>query len=511
MASQYMQGSNQKRRQLQGFVAVWLSVTLLIGIATFVGIYIGTGEFETATASNDGAVIIVSPQEEAVVVGEDSPLQNTTTDLGNTAANTVTETDAGNGDAAVNANTDADASNTGNANTAPDTAPVAQQEGTSTPMPTSTLPPRQESKFDLGIQLIPAFGNDTERMGGYMDAAAYQLNLNWVKLQVRWEFAEPQRGIYDWEALGYDLFFEQAAERNLKVLVSVVSAPDWARQPGISLDRHGPPANMEDFTNFLGALLQRYPARIHAVEVWNEQNLAREWTSTGGLSAADYVEMLRASHDVIRFLDPNIMIISGALAPTGVNDGIVAIDDFVYTDQLIANGVLDYIDCFGAHHNGYNIGPGVPYDRVPNDPAALFRGPFENPNHSWSFYSTLNTYANKIANAGSDIPLCVTEFGWAVSGDLDMTPVNGQIPNFEYANDNTLDEQRMFLVEAIELMQEWDFVRLAVIWNLNFGPEANWDLSREYRDNIPYSLIRPNYIPAPAWAFIADMDFRSRP
>jgi len=499
-----MQHTNPKRRQIQGFVAVWLSVTLLIGVATFVGIYVGTGDFETATASNDGAVIVVSQQEEAAIVvdGDDVAANNVNSAAVNPPADASPLNDTAPADPGANAAMDSDSA-----------APAPQQDGTpaSTPLPTATTAPRQETKFDLGVQLIPAFGNDEQRMGGYMDAAAYQLNLNWVKLQVRWEFAEPQPGIYDWEALGYDLFFEQAAERNLKVLISVVSAPDWARQPGISVAQHGPPNNMQDFTNFLGALLQRYPGRIHAVEVWNEMNLAREWTSLNGLSAAEYMEMLRAAHDVIRFLDPNIMIVSGALAPTGVNDGIVAVDDFVYTDQLIANSVLDYIDCFGAHHNGYNIGPGVPYDRVPNDPSALFRGPFDNPNHSWSFYSTLNTYANKIANAGSDVPLCVTEFGWAVAGDLDTTPVNGQIPNFEYANDNTLDEQRQFLVEAIQLMEEWDFVRLAIIWNLNFGPEANWDLSREYRDNIPYSLIRPNYIPAPAWAFIADMNFRARP
>lgn len=507
MASQYMQRTTQKRRQLQGFVAVWLSVTLLIGVATFVGIYIGTGEFETATASNDGAVIIVAPQAEAaaIVVDDETNTQmaasanRTTIDTNNTApidnvpaAETIVE------------EVDAPSAET---QQQPNDAPLMQQEGT--PLPTSTIAPRQETKFDLGIQVVPAF--DDANMPGYMDAAANQLNLNWVKLQVRWEFAEPQRGIYDWEALGYDLFFELAAEQNLKVLASVVSAPDWARQPGVNLEEHGPPANMQDFSNFLGALLQRYPGRIHAVEVWNEMNLAREWTSVNGLSASEYMQMLRSAHDVIRFLDPNIMIVSGALAPTGVNDGVIAIDDFVYTDQLIANGVLNFIDCYGAHHNGYNIGPNVPYDRVPNDPTATFRGPFDNPNHSWSFYSTLQTYANKIANAGSDIPLCVTEFGWAVSGDLNLLPVNGAIPGFEYANDNTIEEQREFLVEAITLMEQWGFVRLGIIWNLNYGVEAQWDLSREYRDNIPYSLIRPNYVPAPAWAFIADMNFRGRP
>ena len=493
MHSQDKRKSSQMRQQLRGFVAVWLSLTLLIGVATFVGIYVGTGE--AATASNDSEVVIAQPQNNENANTDSNVNTDVIADTANPSENIVDENPVSN----TSTNNVVDTSNN---------APPQQEGG----MPTPTIPPNQETRFDLGIQLTPAFANDRGRMSGYMDAAANQLRLNWVKLQVRWEFAEPQRGIYDWERLGYDLFFELAAETNTKVLVSVVSTPEWAREPGADLTEHGPPANNQDFANFIGALISRYPQQIHAVEVWNEMNLAREWTSPQGLSAFNYVQMLSSVHDVIRFLDPNIMIISGALSPTGVNDGVIAIDDFLFTDQLIAAGVLNYIDCYGAHHNGINIGPNVPYDRVPNDPTAQYRGPYDNPHHSWSFYSTLNTYANKIAAAGSTIPLCVTEFGWAVTEDLDLSSVGGTIPGFGFANDNTLAEQSQYLVEAIQLMEQWGFVRLAMIWNLNFGAEANWDISREYRDNIPYSLIRPGYAQAqPAWNTIAEMDFRGRP
>lgn len=497
------------RQQLRGFVAVWLGITVLVGVATFVGIYVGTGEFETATASNDGAVIVVD-QNNTVQGNTTNITRNTIAEAPIAPVADVVVEEADNPAAALTVADDSTTDTAAVAEDPADAAAVPFQDPTPAAV-TPTIPPRQETGFDLGIQVVQAFGNDVDRMSGYMDAAANQLNLNWVKLQVRWEFAEPQPGIYDWEALGYDLFFQQAAEKNLKVLVSVVTAPDWAREPGVNLEEHGPPANNQDFANFVGALIQRYPGQIHAIEVWNEMNLAREWTSVNGLSARNYVTMLADVSEVIRFLDPNIIIVSGALSPTGVNDGVIAIDDFVYTDQLIANGVLNYIDCYGAHHNGYNIGPNVPYDRVPNDPTATFRGPFDNPNHSWSFYTTLNTYASKIVNAGSNIPLCVTEFGWAVTEDFDLASVGGAIPNFEYANDNTLEEQRIFTVEAIQLMEQWGFVRLAIIWNLNYGAEASWDLSRPYRDNMPYSLIRPNYLPAPVWAYISDLNFRGRP
>ncbi|MEL7674950.1 MAG: hypothetical protein AAGU78_14520, partial [Chloroflexota bacterium] len=127
---------------------------------------------------------------------------------------------------------------------------------------------------------------------------------------------------------------------------------------------------------------------------------------------------------------------------------------------------------------------------------------FNNPHHSWSFYSTLNGYAQKIQQAGSDKKLCITEFGWAVSEDLAGTPLN-----FEFARDNTLDEQAAFIGEAIELMDEWGFVWLAFIWNLNYGPQAGWDATD---NNVPYSLLRPEWRTSPAYDVIAEYNFREQ-
>jgi len=256
------------------------------------------------------------------------------------------------------------------------------------------------------------------------------------------------------------------------------------------------------FANFLTTLLYRYPGQVHAIEVWNEMNIDREWASVYGLSAERYVQLLQAAYGAIKAVDPGIIVISGALSPTGVNDGVGAYDDFVYMDMLIQAGLLQTTDCVGAHHNGYNIGPNVPWNNVPNDPTATFRGPFDNPHHSWSFYSTLNGYAQRIQQAGSDKKLCITEFGWPVTEDLNGFPVG-----FEFANDNSLAEQAQYFDEAIQLMQDWGFVWLAFVWNLNYGPQAGWDASN---DNVPYSLLRPEWHPAPAYDVISAYDFRGQ-
>ena len=225
-----------------------------------------------------------------------------------------------------------------------------------------------------------------------------------------------------------------------------------------------PPADPHAYADFVAQIVKRYPGRVHAIEVWNEQNIDREWTSNQGLSAAKYVELLQASADAIKAVDPGIIVISGALAPTGVNDGLSATDDLAYLQQMIDAGVLDWADCIGAHHNGYNISPDHRYDQIPADAEAVFRGPFENPHPSWSFRSTLEGYANAIRLSGKTTQLCVTEFGWASSEDLE-----GARSGFEFALDNSLAEQAEWTSRALSNMENWGFVWLAFIWNFNYG------------------------------------------
>ncbi|MCD4687539.1 MAG: beta-galactosidase [Anaerolineae bacterium] len=328
-----------------------------------------------------------------------------------------------------------------------------------------------------------------------------RLNLRWIKQYVRWDEVEPTQGEYDWSTL--DVPLQVAQEYGVQVLLTISTAPDWSRDAStLSPYRTGPPIDPQRYADFLGVLLERYPDQIHAIEVWSQMNLDRHWSSTQGLSAEEYVALLAAAYDAIKAADPDIIVISGAPSPTGWNDGVMAYDDFVYLDMLIDAGMLDTTDCMGAHHNGYNIGPSVPWNQVPNDPTATFRGPFDNWHHSWSFHSTLKGYALRIWEAGYRTPLCVTEFGWATTEDLDGTP-----RGFEFANDNTLAEQGQFIGEAIGLMEQWDFVWLAFVWNLNYGAQAGWDASN---DNVPYSLLRLEWHPAPAYEAIAAFDFRSR-
>ena len=454
-----MTAASTVRRQIRGFVIIWIVITFVMGLSTFLAIYFtyspaarGAGAsnalpLNTAGGSDEeAAVVIVLPSIPPPPTFTASPASPT------------------------------------------EVIPIAAAEITDTPppSPTPTRRPVDDRRYQVGIQVQHSLDFNPDNQDGLFRSVADDLGLGWVKQQVRWELMEPTAGEIDWSAL--DFVLPSAEKFGIKLMLSIVTAPDWAREEGVELGRHGPPADPQTYADFVAKILRRYPGRIHAIEVWNEQNIDREWTSIGGLRAANYVALLRRAYETIKEIDPGVIVISGALSPTGLNDGVRAYNDFIYMEQLIAAGMLDWADCVGAHHNGYNVGPDYRFHEIPNDPTAVFRGPFDNEHHSWSFRSTLEGYASRI---GPDARLCVTEFGWPSSQDLEGFPAG-----FEFAQDNTLTEQAQWTAKAMGNMEAWGFVWLAFIWNFNYGPQAGYAAEN---DNVPYSLIGPGFTFRPAY------------
>ncbi len=372
----------------------------------------------------------------------------------------------------------------------------AAEEGQQAPeaeTPEQPQGPWSPDDFGYGIQV---HGNATVGdAGDTMRIAHDQLGMEWVKMQVLWWLIHPDPDVDQW--FFYDSVVEEAHQKGLRLMVSVVGAPAWTRADGTE---NGPPDDYNQYAQFLNELLQRYDGKIDAIEVWNEQNLDREWTTANGVNPEDYVRFLQVANDTIKAYDPNIIVISGALSPAGGGDWVSWIDDFQWLDRALAAGMLDHADCVGTHHNGYNIGPDVTYEQAPASPeaaTAIFRGPFDNPHHSWSFKSTLDTYAEKIHAVDPNKKLCVTEFGWASSEGYDAYPTG-----FEFAQDNTLQEQADYIVQAFQQMNASENVWLAFLFNLDFGNKGGGPTD----DPVPYSIIDTQGIPRPAFGALEAME-----
>lgn len=360
-----------------------------------------------------------------------------------------------------------------------------------------TLPASQDLSFGYGIEIYPNQGNTAVTL-----ERVQELGLSWIKYQVDWAKMELEPGSIQWD--GIDAVVASASAHNLKVLLDVASAPSWTRSV-TTTGKNGPPDDPQKYAAFLSQVMQRYRGAIHAIEIWDEENLGDEWYTAGGLSSAGYMNLLVPAAQVIRQADPGVIIISGALTPTGQDDGVMAIDDFRYMQEMISAGLLDNIDCVGVRHIGFNLPPTLSaedafFGGAPS--RARFLGPYDatspvNPHHSWSFYSTLNGYHNMIVAAGYTMPLCVTEFGWASAEGIGDPAVG-----FEFAYDNTPQKQADYIVEAFQSMHDGKFVRLAVLFNLDYASGGG---GTEQNPGSLFSILMPYGSPRPAFQAIRDM------
>ena len=304
--------------------------------------------------------------------------------------------------------------------------------------------------FGYGIQV------ETSADKGFIIGAVKNMGFNWIKFQLPWKDFEGQPGQVDFG--GLDDMIGQFNGNGLSILASIVKAPQWARAGNSNFDVEGPPADPGTYANFVRGFASRYCGRVQAIEVWNEQNLWYEW---GGepLDPGRYVQLLAAAYRAIKGACPGMIVVSGALTPTGA-PAPLAMDDVAYLSAMYRAGLRSYSDAIGAHPSGFNCPPDGDWRSV-SDAGAIYRGPFDNRHHSWCFRGTMEGYRNvMLANGDGAKRIWPTEFGWAVSGNPH--------PGYEYAADNTADEQAAWTVRAYELARSWGWVGPMFLWNLNF-------------------------------------------
>jgi LysM repeat protein len=298
--------------------------------------------------------------------------------------------------------------------------PTAQPPG-STPVPTVAPPPPGSSSFELGGQTF-TFSFPTQMQ---------QSGMRWAKAQIRYNLGDPPS-----VALGA---INTARGQGFKILLSIVGNPAQLAA--------NPSAYYSQFASFLGGVAALGP---DAIEVWNEQNIDREWPA-GQINGAAYTQMLQQAFQAIKTANPGTLVISGAPAPTGFFGGACTpngCDDDAFIRQMAAAGAANYADCIGVH---YNEGV-VPPNQTSGDP----RG---NPNHYTRYFPTMvNTYAAVFPNK----LLCFTELGYLTPEGLGALP-----PGFEWAANTSIQEQAEWLAQAAVLSRQSGRIRMMIVWNVD--------------------------------------------
>jgi hypothetical protein len=357
---------------------------------------------------------------------------------------------------------------------------------TPTPIPEPAFPVyegREVSPTNSGVQ-IHLHRENLEQIFSHLD----MLGVGWVKVQVSWKLYEPEPGEFDdFRFDELDRLVSMARARDIRVLLSVAKAPEWSR-PTTELD--GPPMNFQLFETFMNKLASRYGDQVAAYELWNEPNLNREWNGVP-LSATDLVELIRYGAAGVRAANQEALLISGAPATTGINDGLVAIDDRLFLKQMVAAGIVNMVDAIGAHPYGWANPP----DSSAAAPELSI--PSHNNHPSFFFVDTLQDYRQILLQSSRpDIPIWVTEFGWGSYEGLAKDPP-AAVEYMAYVDEQ---QQASYTLRAYEMAQEMAGIGPLIIWNLNFAPTFGDDFVES-----AYSLLRPDGSRRPVFNSVTSM------
>jgi LysM repeat protein len=311
----------------------------------------------------------------------------------------------------------------------------------STPPPSGDSPapppPVTSGSFELGGQATGLGQAERMRFAG----------MGWIKFQHKWSPGDDPGAVAG--------LINDAHNNGFKVLLSVPGANLYP-QPG-SID-------FGAYVNFLGGVAALGP---DAIEVWNEQNLDREWPA-GQISPQAYVnDVLRPAYTAIKAANRNVMVISGAPSPTGFDNGTNAWADNRYIAGMAAAGAASYADCIGIHFNAGATSPTV----SSGHPAGT--------HYSWYYTPMVNLYYNAF---GGSRKLCFTELGY-LSGD----GFPGISDAFGWARGTSVSQQAQWLAETASLASSSGRVRLMIVFNVDF---TTYDPGGD--PQAGYAMVRPN-------------------
>ena len=230
---------------------------------------------------------------------------------------------------------------------------------------------------------------------------------------------------------------------------------------------------------------------VDAIEVHNEPNLANEWPH--GPNAWEYTQMLRVAYTQIKAVAPQIIVVSGGLAPTITTADRRAISDLEFAAEMLDNGAAQWFDAFGYHPYGYNQPPEV----APSADTLTFR--------------RVELIRQLFEERGIyDKQIWLTEFGWLRDPAEDGVQCSDSDPNFAgFAWLRVSAQQQAdYTVRAFQWAdRNWPWAGPMFLWNLNWAlyPPGVVPMCSHMRW---FGILRQDGSPLPVFQSVATMPRR---
>ncbi len=232
-------------------------------------------------------------------------------------------------------------------------------------------------------------------------------------------------------------FIKEGHQAGLKVLLNITGSSADMDALG---DEYAPA-----FAAFLGEVAA---LGADGIEVWNQMNIDREWPA-GQVNGANYVRLLAESYNAIKAANPDTLVITGALNPTGFYGAAGCTDqgcnDDVYAQQMAEAGAADFADCIGVCYTEGAVSPA----QTKGDP----RGDYP----TRYFPTMIERMAAPFE--GQDIPLCFTGLGY-----LSAEGYEASWPEYlAWGKDTSVTEQAKWLRDAILVARDDGRVALLIV------------------------------------------------
>ena len=304
--------------------------------------------------------------------------------------------------------------------------------------------------------------------------------FHWIRQEFPWEDIEisAKGDFWDhkwdkdaWEK--YDHIVDLAERYELEIIARLSNPPAWSRAQGNEAGSFAPPDNLEDYGDFVEAVVRRYEGRIRYYQIWNEPNIYPEWGDRP-VSPEGYTELLKVGYTRVKQACPDCIVISGALAqtiPLGPRD----LNDFIFLQRMYDAGAGDYFDVLAMQ--GYGLWSG-PTDRRMRPRVLNFSRP-------------LYLRGIMVENGDEQKPIWITEMNWNAPPD--------DLPNKPFGS-VTLEQQAQYAVLAYQRAQrEWPWLGVINTWFFKRASDAERDQAMYY-----FRLVEPDFTPMPVYEALKD-------
>ncbi|NDJ52051.1 MAG: hypothetical protein GYB68_03080 [Chloroflexi bacterium] len=238
-------------------------------------------------------------------------------------------------------------------------------------------------------------------------------------------------------------------------LYDTVQIDDYPNQRVLyRVDMRGPQA-WDAWERGLYDLARELQAKgVDAVEIGNEPNLGSEWGNQRP-DARAFTDGLCRAYRAFKAVAPEIIIVSGGLAPTITTPDGMNITDLDYAQQMLDFGAGACFDAFGYHPYGFNQPP-------ESDPYA----------HELTFRRSERMYRLLLENGVRDRQIWITEFGWVRDPAEEGMTACGNQPGFRDFDWMRVPAQVQadYTVRAFQFAERnWPWAGPMFLWNLNWN------------------------------------------